>query len=75
MIGVIGGAPSVEEVACASPGNHGGNMDCCKIRKGSQIILPVYHPGALLALGDVHACMGGRSSHGEWFGDCSYNRT
>ena len=33
-------------------------MDCRKIREGSVVYLPVFHPGALLALGDVHAAMG-----------------
>ncbi|BFL36635.1 acetamidase/formamidase family protein [Holdemania massiliensis] len=58
MIGVIGVAPESESVECRKPGVHGGNMDCRKIREGSVVYLPVFHPGALLALGDVHAAMG-----------------
>jgi amidase len=58
MIGVIGVAPKDGEVSCGEPGNHGGNMDTTRIAPGASLYLPVYHPGALLALGDVHAVMG-----------------
>lgn len=58
MIGVIGVAPKDENVPCGTPGSHGGNMDNTKIAKGSTLYLPVFHEGAYLALGDVHACMG-----------------
>ena len=58
MIGVIGVAPAGEPVATGTPGDHGGNMDCKRIVKGSVLYLPVAVPGALLALGDLHAVMG-----------------
>lgn len=58
MIGVIGVAPKDENIPCGTPGSHGGNMDNTKIAKGSTLYLPVFHEGAYLALGDVHACMG-----------------
>jgi len=58
MVGVIGVAPQEGEVSCGSPGQHGGNLDTKEIRPGSKVYLPVFHPGALLALGDVHALMG-----------------
>jgi len=58
MIGVIGTAPKGEAVSCGVPGSHGGNMDCKLICPGNILYLPVFHPGALLAIGDVHACMG-----------------
>ncbi|MDR1900127.1 MAG: acetamidase/formamidase family protein [Treponema sp.] len=58
MIGVIGVAPEKGAVFCGEPGNHGGNMDNTRIAPGASLYLPVYHPGALLALGDVHAVMG-----------------
>lgn len=58
MIGVIGTAPKEEEIPTSTPGTHGGNMDCKRIGQGSVIYLPVNVPGALLALGDVHALMG-----------------
>ncbi|KLU61990.1 formamidase [Peptococcaceae bacterium CEB3] len=58
MVGVIGTAPAVESVPCGTPGLHGGNMDCNIIREGTTLYLPVNVPGALLAIGDLHAAMG-----------------
>ena len=58
MIGVIGVAPKDEAIPCGTPGSHGGNMDNTKIKEGATIYFPVFHDGALLAMGDVHACMG-----------------
>ena len=57
MIGVIGVAPESGEIPCGVPDAHGGNMDCKEVREGATIMLPVYVPGALLALGDLHAVM------------------
>ena len=58
MIGVIGTAPLSEDISCGTPGTHGGNMDCKVIGEGTILYLPVNVPGALLALGDLHAAMG-----------------
>lgn len=58
MIGVIGVAPAEGRIPCGEPGNHGGNMDNTRICEGAALYLPVFHEGALFALGDVHACMG-----------------
>lgn len=58
MIGVIGVAPKTGVIPCGEPGSHGGNMDNTRIRAGAVLYLPVFHEGALLAIGDVHACMG-----------------
>lgn len=58
MIGVIGVAPAEGEIFCGEPGAHGGNMDNKKIKEGATLYLPVFHDGALLSMGDVHACMG-----------------
>lgn len=58
MIGVIGTAPAGEPIACGTPGRHGGNMDCTVIGEGATLYLPVNVPGALLAMGDLHAVMG-----------------
>jgi formamidase len=40
------------------PRENGGNMDVRQLRVGSRITLPVYVPGALLSVGDVHYAMG-----------------
>lgn len=45
--------------------DHGGNMDFAEIRPGNTLYLPVFKPGGLLVLGDVHAAMG----DGEIFGE------
>lgn len=55
MIGTIGTTPAVEAVLSGGMGRHGGNLDTQEVCAGSTIYLPVYVPGALLALGDCHA--------------------
>ena len=57
MIGVIGVAPKDEAISCGVPDLHGGNLDCKEIKEGTTVLLPVNVPGALLALGDLHAVM------------------
>jgi len=61
MIGTIGVAPSLETESISSsvlPGRHGGNMDLPDIAPASTVFLPVFHAGALLYVGDVHAVQG-----------------
>lgn len=58
MIGCIGTAPAGAGVSTQLPGDHGGNMDHRTITTGTRVYLPVQVPGALFALGDVHAIMG-----------------
>lgn len=58
MIGTIGVAPAGDPIPTGHLFDHGGNMDSVKICKGSTVYLPVRVPGALLAMGDVHATMG-----------------
>ena len=58
MIGVIGTSPTSESISCGTPCLHGGNMDCKEITVGATLYLPVNRPGALLAMGDLHGCMG-----------------
>ena len=57
-MGVIGVAPRSGDIHCAVPGDHGSNMDTKIITVGSKVYLPVAVKGALLAVGDLHACMG-----------------
>ncbi|WP_371362224.1 hypothetical protein SRRS_34310 [Sporomusa rhizae] len=57
MVGVIGVAPAGEPIKTTIPGFHGGNLDCKKIAKDSSVYLPVFVPGGLLCLGDLHAVM------------------
>jgi len=58
FIGTIGVSPESEAITTISPGPHGGNMDCPDIRPGNRLMLPVFRPGALFGLGDVHAVQG-----------------
>jgi len=61
MIGTIGVAPHPEAESTSSsvlPGRHGGNMDLPDIGSASTVFLPVFHRGALLYVGDVHAVQG-----------------
>lgn len=59
MIGTIGVAPADgKDIPCVFPGDHGGNMDNSVISAGATVYFPVNVPGALFALGDLHASMG-----------------
>lgn len=58
MVGVIGVAPKKQKIHCATPGDHGANMDTKDIKAGSKVYLPVFVDGANLAVSDLHACMG-----------------
>jgi acetamidase/formamidase len=56
MLGCVGVAPAGDFAPTSSPsGSYGGNLDYNAIGEGSTVILPVYHPGALLFIGDGHA--------------------
>ncbi len=59
MLGCIGVAPRGEFAPTSIPsGSYGGNLDYNEISEGTDVILPVYHPGALLFIGDAHALQG-----------------
>ncbi len=58
MVGVIGTAPKEGAFPCGLAQDHGGNMDCNKIVKGTRVYLPVRVDGALLQMGDLHASRG-----------------
>lgn len=62
MLGRIAVAPRGDEAFSGLwPGDFGGNMDAPEIRQGATVYLPVFHEGAYLYFGDVHA----RQGHGE----------
>lgn len=65
MIGTIGVSPAQGDVSSLDAGEHGGNMDHPDIGIGSTLYLPVYCEGAILSLGDVHACMGDSEASGS----------
>lgn len=57
MVGIVGTTP-LERTRVFFVGDHGGNMDDRNATTGSRVYLPVYQPGALFAMGDVHATQG-----------------
>ncbi len=66
MLGCVGVAPpGNQSLRSGNLGSFGGNMDYNQIREGVTLYLPVYHPGALLFVGDGHAAEGA----GELTGD------
>ncbi len=59
FVGTLGVAPDRE--VCTSldgQGEWGGNLDIRDVRPGNRILLPIFHPGGLFYLGDVHASQG-----------------
>jgi len=58
VVGVMGLAPAGDPVPTTTPGDHGGNLDIADLGAGATLFLPVAVPGAMLALGDVHALQG-----------------
>ncbi len=58
MVGVIGVATGGEVAPTLDAGPHGGNLDDNLHTVGTRVLLPVRQPGAMLAIGDMHAAMG-----------------
>ncbi|MHB1417494.1 MAG: acetamidase/formamidase family protein, partial [Chloroflexota bacterium] len=58
MVGVIATSPAAGELTTNLSGEVGGNLDHNDITVGAKVYLPVFVPGALFGLGDLHASMG-----------------
>lgn len=59
MLGCVGVAPwGQQSWAAHHLGDFGGNLDYNQIQEGATLYLPVFHPGALLFMGDGHAAEG-----------------
>jgi amidase len=59
FVGTLGVAPDREvTTSIDGQGEWGGNLDIRDAAPGNRILLPVFHPGALFYLGDVHASQG-----------------
>jgi amidase len=59
FVGTLGVAPDREvTTSIDGQGDWGGNLDIRDVCPGNRVLLPVYHPGALFYLGDVHASQG-----------------
>jgi amidase len=57
-LGAMGVAPATGAVPSIEPGDHGGNQDSKHVCAGSAVHFPVFHPGALLFMGDCHQIQG-----------------
>jgi amidase len=56
MLGCVGVAAADDFApTSAISGPYGGNMDYNQVAEGATVILPVFHPGGLLYMGDGHA--------------------
>ena len=56
MLGCVGVAAAADfGPSSGISGPYGGDMDYNAVVEGATVLLPVYHPGALLFLGDGHA--------------------
>ena len=59
MLGCISVAPNGDEqFRGADLGAYGGNLDYNENVEGTTVLMPVFHRGALLGMGDGHAAMG-----------------
>jgi acetamidase/formamidase len=59
MLGCIGvAAPGENSPDSATGGPYGGNMDYNRVGEGATLRFPVFHPGAMLYMGDGHALQG-----------------
>jgi acetamidase/formamidase len=59
MLGCIGvAAPGENSPDSQAGGSYGGNLDYNRVGEGATVILPVFHSGAMLYLGDGHALQG-----------------
>ncbi len=66
MLGCVGVAPAGDFAPTSGPsGAYGGNLDYNRIGEGATVILPVYHPGGLLFVGDGHALQGDGEATGS----------
>ena len=66
MLGCVGVAAPGDFAPTSGPaGSYGGNLDYNAIGEGATVMLPVYHAGALLFMGDGHALQGDGEATGN----------
>src|SRR5439155_22920056 len=66
MLGCVGvAAPGDFSPTSGPAGSYGGNLDYNAVGEGAIVILPAYHPGALLFIGDGHALQGDGEATGN----------
>ena len=57
-VGLIATSPGRVQRTASDSGPYGGDIDVKELVEGSTIWLPVFVPGALLVMGDMHAVVG-----------------
>lgn len=66
FLGCIGVAPEGDKgTGSGASGPYGGNLDFPCNTAGATVYLPIFHPGALLYLGDGHAAQGDGELNGD----------
>lgn len=65
FLGCVGVAPEGKGLSSGGTGECGGNIDFKYVTRGATVYLPVFHPGALLFLGDGHAAQGDGELNGD----------
>lgn len=66
FLGCVGVAPEGDKATgTGASGPYGGNLDFSYNTTGATVYLPVFHPGALLYLGDGHAAQGDGELNGD----------
>jgi amidase len=57
-VGFVATTPTYRQSTASDSGPYGGDFDMKELCAGSTLYLPVFVPGALLAVGDCHAVVG-----------------
>ena len=57
-MGLVATTPTYPQETASDSGPYGGDIDMKELVEGSTLFLPVFVPGALLAMGDCHAVVG-----------------
>lgn len=66
FLGCVGVAPeNTRKIPTGDSGPFGGNLDFKFITSSATVYLPVFHPGALLLMGDGHALQGDGELNGD----------
>jgi amidase len=58
IVGTFGTMPAEDGTYAIHPGPHGGNLDDTNLTIGAYFYMPVFRPGAMVMVGDVHANQG-----------------
>jgi amidase len=58
IVGTFGTMPAEDGTYAIYPGPHGGNLDDTNLTIGAYYHMPVFRPGAMVMVGDVHANQG-----------------